>query len=223
MQSRICAVFDLDDTLFLERDYIRSGFEAVGLWVARWLHLSDFADRCWTEFNEGRRGNIFDLVLRQTDWVENPNLVAAMVAIYRTHMPSIELLPDARDALKELKGSCPIAVITDGPVTSQSRKVEALGIDFIASPIILTEVMGGQYRKPHPRAFEQIARDFSSRTYVYIADNPLKDFNAPSALKWTTIRIRRRGSLHFDTENSAIRPDYELPDCSSLFDILKDI
>lgn len=209
--------------MFLERDYVRSGFKAVEIWAARWLQLSDFADRCWAEFNEGKRGNIFDLVLRQAGWEENPNLVAAMLAIYRTHMPSIELLPDARDALKALEGSCPIAVITDGPVTSQSRKIEALGIDSIASPVILTELMGSLYRKPHRGAFEQIARDFSDRTYVYIADNPLKDFNAPRALNWKTIRIRRRGSLHFGTDNSAILPDYELPDCSPLFDILKDI
>lgn len=162
-------------------------------------------------------------MLRQAGWEENPKLVAAMVAMYRTHMPSIELLPDARDALHALEGFCPIAVITDGPVTSQSRKVEALAIDSIASQVIFTEMMGSQYRKPHPRAFEQVAREFSGRTYVYVADNPLKDFNAPHTLSWKTIRIRRAGSLHFDMDNSAILPDYELPDCSPLFDILKRI
>ena len=223
MQSRICAVFDLDDTLFLERDYIRSGFEAVGHWAARWLHLSGFAERCWTEFDEGRRGNIFDAALQQGGWEAKPELIAAMVAIYRTHTPSIELLPDARDALKDLKAVCPIAVITDGPVVSQSRKAEALGIDSIASPVILTELMGSDYRKPHPRAFEQIARDFGGRTFVYIADNPLKDFKAPRNLGWKTIRIRRHGSLHFDTQSSELLTDYELLDCCRLVDILKGI
>jgi putative hydrolase of the HAD superfamily len=146
-----------------------------------------------------------------------------MVAIYRTHTPSIELLPDARDALKDLKAVCPIAVITDGPVVSQSRKAEALGIDSIASPVILTELMGSDYRKPHPRAFEQIARDFGSRTFVYIADNPLKDFKAPRNLGWKTIRIRRHGSLHFDIQSSELLTEYELLDCSRLVDILKGI
>ena len=42
----VCVVFDVDDTLYLERDYVRSGFRAVGVWASRWLGLSGFAERC---------------------------------------------------------------------------------------------------------------------------------------------------------------------------------
>ena len=32
--------------------------------------------------------------------------------------------------------------------------------------------------------------------FVYVADNPRKDFIAPRALGWRTVRIRRRGGEH---------------------------
>ena len=34
MPSVRCVVFDVDDTLYLERDYVRSGFHAVAQWMA---------------------------------------------------------------------------------------------------------------------------------------------------------------------------------------------
>lgn len=38
----ILVIFDLDDTLFLERDFVRSGFAAVGRWMARTIGISNF-------------------------------------------------------------------------------------------------------------------------------------------------------------------------------------
>lgn len=223
MRNKICAVFDLDDTLFLERDYVRSGFDAVGIWAARWLRIPNFADRCWRAFLAGTRGSVFDLVLRDCGVAADTPLVDALVALYRTHVPCIQLLPDARDALHAIADFASTAVISDGPVASQSRKVEALGIDSFAAPIVLTEVMGADYRKPHTRAFEYLAQQFPGSVCVYLADNPVKDFSAPRALGWKTIRIRRPEGLHYLSENSFSVPDYELPDCHDVAGILRQM
>jgi hypothetical protein len=52
MKRSVCAVFDIDDTLYLERDYVRSGFEAVGRWAVKWIQIEDFgwlacSALCW--------------------------------------------------------------------------------------------------------------------------------------------------------------------------------
>ena len=52
----VCVVFDVDDTLYLETDYVMSGFNAVGQWAADWLSIPDFAERCWNRFIAGQRG-----------------------------------------------------------------------------------------------------------------------------------------------------------------------
>ena len=221
MERRICVAFDIDDTLYLERDYVRSGFEAVGLWASKWLQIAGFGERCWAKFMSGKRGSIFNEVLTESGRAADPKLVSALVEIYRTHMPSIVLAPDAAEALREMSRCVSIAVISDGPITSQSRKAEALGLAQYASPIILTEILGDQFPKPHPRAFEELMRRRPSDVYVYIGDNPAKDFAAPKRLGWKTVRIRRPGSLHYTEENGQVVPDLEMPDCSELLTTLR--
>jgi putative hydrolase of the HAD superfamily len=223
MMDRVCAVFDVDDTLYLERDYVRSGFEAVGQWAAKWIHIEDFAERCWLKFTTGSRRSIFNEVLSESGRKANPELVSALVEAYRTHAPAIALAPDAAEALDAISRMASIAVITDGPAASQSRKVEALGLSSFASPIVLTELLGSEFRKPHPRAFEQISHCRPAGVYVYIADNPLKDFAAPRELGWMTIRVRRPEGLHCMVENPQITADREMGDCSGLPQMLAQL
>ena len=220
MQRSICAVFDIDDTLYLERDYVRSGFEAVGAWAAKWIHVSDFADLCWRRFNAGRRRSIFNEALCESGTQPSAELVSALVEIYRTHRPSIALAADALEALNAISHSASIAVISDGPVSSQSRKAEALGLSSFAATILLTDIFGSEFRKPHPRAFEQIKHSYPASVCVYIADNPLKDFAAPKKLGWMTVRVRRPDGLHYTVENPEITPDREMSDCSGLPEVL---
>jgi len=223
MKRSVCAVFDIDDTLYLERDYVRSGFETVGHWAAKWIHIEDFGERCWRRFATGRRKSIFDEVLCESGRMANPELISALVEVYRTHTPSITLAPDASEALEVISRIASIAVISDGPVSSQSRKAEALGLGSFAEPIILTEVLGGEFRKPHPRAFQQIEQCRPANVYVYIADNPLKDFAAPKQLGWMTVRVRRPDGLHYVLENLQITPDREMGDCSGLSEVLAQL
>jgi putative hydrolase of the HAD superfamily len=223
MKGRICVVFDVDDTLYLERDYVRSGFEAVGRWAAKWIQAEEFGERCWEEFNSGKRGSIFNDVLAGSGKEVNPTLISALVEIYRTHTPSIRLAPDAAEALEAIGRFAPVAVITDGPVISQSRKAEALGLSSFATPIILTEILGVEFRKPHCKAFEWVSQRHPASVYAYIADNPLKDFTAPIQMGWMTVRVRRSGGLHRVVENSQIKPDLEMTDCSGLPELLSGL
>jgi len=220
--KRVCAVFDVDDTLYLERDYVRSGFEAAGLWAGKWLGVDDFGERCWTRFLNGSRTTIFDDVLNESGVRPAHELVSALVGIYRSHQPSISLAADAREALDEIGRMAEIAVITDGPAISQSRKVEALGLCSIAAPIVLTAILGGEYCKPHPKAFERVQQERPADVYIYIADNPHKDFQAPKRLSWITVRVRRPQGLHYAVPSTA-EVDHEAPDCSGLSQILRPL
>jgi putative hydrolase of the HAD superfamily len=223
MKHNICVVFDIDDTLYLERDYVRSGFDAVGRWAAKWIQIDDFGERCWRRFTAGRRGSIFDEVLIESGKKPNPELVSALVEVYRTHTPVIALAADAAEALEAISRFASIAVISDGPAVSQSRKADALGLDRFAAPIILTEMFGAEFRKPHPRAFELVSQCRPAGVYAYIADNPLKDFAAPKQLGWITVRLRRPGGLHYGVEHPAIAPDREMNDCSGLSEMFAQL
>jgi putative hydrolase of the HAD superfamily len=167
--------------------------------------------------------SIFDEVLNECGRRPARELVSALVEIYRTHTPAISLAPDASAALMEISGTVSIAVVSDGPAASQSRKAEALGLCSLASPIVLTEVLGSEFRKPHARAFEHVRKCRPAGLYLYIADNPLKDFTAPQQLGWITVRIRRPGGLHSSVESGGVLPDREMSDCSRLPEFLAQL
>jgi len=219
--NELCVVFDIDDTLYLERDYVRSGFMAVGRWAEDWLGIHDFSGLCWREFESGRRSTIFDRALAAGGLESSPDLISSLVELYRSHAPCIGLAPDAAEAIEQIAHTCPIAVVSDGPLASQSRKADALGLRAIASPVVLTGIFGPQFRKPHTHAFAHVAARVQARRYVYVADNPAKDFAGPNELGWATIRVRRPGGLHELVDNNPHSPpNVEVTDCSGLLNVL---
>jgi putative hydrolase of the HAD superfamily len=218
-----CVVFDIDDTLYLERDYIRSGFDDVGRWVETELGFAGFFDRCWYAFQSGVRARVFDVVLAAQAGAD-PDVIRSLVDRYRSHTPSIALLPDAEDALGRLAGRYRLAGLSDGPLTSQRAKVQALGLTGRLDPIVFTDELGRASWKPAPDGFRLIeARlGYAGPAYCYVADNPAKDFRGPSELGWRTVRVRRGAGLHHD-EPSGPDVDVEVGDLSSIERLLVEL
>jgi putative hydrolase of the HAD superfamily len=216
-----CVVFDLDDTLYLERDYVRSGFCAVDAWCESNLRLAGIGTLAWKLFEEGRRGDIFDTALQQLGVAPEAATIHALVHVYRTHAPQIRPAADAISCLAHLKPAVSVAMITDGSPASQWNKIDALGIRDSFDSIVVTGEWGGGFSKPHPRAFLHVENSFpTAKRYYYVADNPAKDFTTPRSIGWTTVRIRRAAGLYSDRSCSEQFLDYELPDMVRLPDIV---
>lgn len=191
-------VFDLDDTLYLERDFVRSGFAAVDRWLAAERAVEGFLATAWGLFEGGQRNRVFDAALAARGVAVEPALIGQLVEVYRSHRPTIQLAADARCALDRHAGRDPVALLTDGYQGTQERKIEALGLRACCDPVITTDRWGRDYWKPNPRGFMAVQRQFDRppAEFVYIGDNPGKDFLAPRSLGWKTIRIKRDGALH---------------------------
>jgi putative hydrolase of the HAD superfamily len=192
-------VLDLDDTLYLEREFARSGFRAL----ERHVQVAGFADHCLALLDSGRRGDIFNRALAhfrcEDDWP-----IADLVSIYRSHSPDIALARDADAFLHKVAGLT-TALVSDGPHRTQAAKVTALGLSERIDRIVLTGALGEGFGKPHPRAFEEIMTwsDRPADRHVYIADNAAKDFVSPNRLGWQTIQILRPKRIHDNSPPSA--------------------
>lgn len=191
-------VFDLDDTLYLQRDYARSGFAAVGEYVKTSAGLTDFADRCWNCFLHGAHESLFEEALAGYRIEFDASYVRELVRAYRKHDPTIALADDAATWLDNHRGQYRIGLISDGPLESQERKIAALKLGSELDLVVLTERWGRRFRKPHPRAFELVSEKLGVHPSqcVYIANNPQKDFAAPLELGWRTVRVRRPLGLY---------------------------
>ncbi len=226
MNSQLrCIVFDMDDTLYLERDYVRSGFLHAGALVEKKLGVRGFSDTAWELFLEGQRGDIFNHTLKRIGLPAPTSVIQELVDAYRNHAPAISLAEDAVQCLDGLHSRCHLALITDGPVASQENKARALQLDRWIGVKIFTGRWGADYYKPHPRAFLTVQEHIGARPSecMYVADNPKKDFAAPAQLGWTTVRIRRDGGQHSRTVSLEYQPDHELQDLRALIPIVNSI
>jgi putative hydrolase of the HAD superfamily len=214
-------VFDLDDTLYLERDYVRSGFNHVARLVARSPTDScAIADWLWSRFEDGVRGDTFDRLLASRPELATRLTVAELIDAYRNHRPSISLLPGAVQLVDGLRrNGTHLGILSDGPLSSQSAKVNALRLQQWFDPILLTDSRQPEFRKPETGGFEWIAAtwDIPHEELAYLADNPSKDFVGPRRLGWRTVRIRVPGQLTFalDPVDDRHRPDVEVADLTA--------
>jgi putative hydrolase of the HAD superfamily len=207
--------FDLDDTLYPERAFVRSGFRVV----SEYLEREGLVDHpVWpdlvTRFESGVRDRAFNRVLLAAGVVPSPGLIRTLVEMYRSHrlpegpvQPDIQLYADAERALARLRlAGLKLGLITDGPLAAQLLKVDALGMEERLDAIILTDQWGRDFWKPHPRAFREMASrlEVDPASCVYVGDNPEKDFDGPAAAGWgPSIRIRRQEGLYNDATPSS--------------------
>lgn len=199
MPSTEAVIFDLDDTLFPERAYAFSGFAAVAAKFAEVLgDPAQTADRLKKLFDTPDRPRVFDALLAEKGLHTDLTLASRMVELYREHPPTITLHGDAHAALSRLRGRYKLGVITDGRVSTQTLKIEALGLRKRLDRAIITSEAGADFAKPHPLAFTRMADALgvAAQQCVYVADNPAKDFIAPNALGWCTVRIIRTDGIY---------------------------
>jgi putative hydrolase of the HAD superfamily len=188
----VIVAFDLDDTLYPEEDFVKSGFRAV----ARVLHQRFQIDEdeavavMWTSLERNGRGRQFDEVVAFFD-LSGRQSVKELVRTYRHHIPSISLPRESTAVLEQLK-SRPLYVVTDGHKIVQQNKIDALGLAPWLRHAYLTHRYGIENRKPSVHVFELMIRRECCRPedLVYVGDDPSKDFRGLRPLGVRTIRVR---------------------------------
>jgi putative hydrolase of the HAD superfamily len=194
--------FDLDDTLYPEREFVQSGFTAVAQHLADLgvIDAESFFTTATSLFVTGARGNIFDLALERLAVVFPAARLSELVRVYREHQPQIRPFADSPNLLKLLKKKgVVLALISDGPGLTQQNKLRALGLEAYFDHLVFTGAHGEGWGKPSSRAFLKVMgrSDLRAAACVYVADNPVKDFVGPNRLGWHTIRVREKIGLYY--------------------------
>jgi putative hydrolase of the HAD superfamily len=201
----VIVALDLDDTLYPEETFVRSGFRAVAHALGeRWgVDEGEAFDMMWRSLQESGRGSQFDDVVEHFGVRQS---VAELVRIYRHHRPEISLPEESRRALEALAPR-PLYVVTDGHKVVQQNKIDALGIGPLLRHAYVTHRHGIRHRKPSTRVFELILRRerCSPADLVYVGDDPAKDFRGIRPLGIHTIRVLtgRHSVVEVDSEDDA--------------------
>ncbi|MCT8125530.1 HAD hydrolase-like protein [Alishewanella sp. BS5-314] len=198
-------IFDLDDTLYDERQYVDSGLRAVARFVAnRWQLDEDISYQTMQQLLDSRgRGRIFDDLLAAHGLATKAN-VKACVSCYRLHQPQITMPAVHHQLLQQLPK--PLYLVTDGNKIVQQKKVQALGIAHYFKRIFITHRFGVKHAKPSTYCFELIkkAEQCEWPDMAYIGDNPAKDFVNLNTLGMYTLRVLTGVHRH-----SLAKPGYD--------------
>uniref|UniRef100_UPI0040298196 HAD family hydrolase n=1 Tax=Anaerostipes hadrus TaxID=649756 RepID=UPI0040298196 len=81
---------------------------------------------------------------------------------------------------------------------TQENKIKVLEAKKDFDKIILTENLGREFWKPHPRSFEIIRKyfDVEYEEMMYVGDNPKKDFYIRAIHPITTVQICRLENVY---------------------------
>ena len=211
-------VFDLDDTLYKEVDFMKSAF----MEIAQGIEADDTADiiakkmlKWWKDGN-----NVFQHLIK----TYHLNLtIDSLLSKYRSHFPSLLLDEVTKNLLQMLSEKAVLGLITDGRSNTQHNKIAALGLNaFMNQEDILVSgdrdkenglnVLKGNnsWEKPSELPFKYFMSRYSINynpsivNYYYIGDNPSKDFSAPNHLGWATICL-------LDDGRNIHHQDFSLP------------
>lgn len=181
-------IFDLDDTLYSEKEYVRSGYRKI----AEHLGVQQMEDEMWSVFKSG--GMAIDEVLKSYNLLD---MKEEALQIYRCQEPDIHAYAGVINMIDRIRKNRKVGIITDGRPEGQKAKINALGLEV--DKVIITDELGGiEYRKPNKTAF-YLMKDYLRVKFermVYIGDNIRKDFIAPENLGMKTIWFRNKDGLY---------------------------
>ena len=188
-------LFDLDNTLYPEIEFVSSGFRNVAGYLGSRYDLDENSlfDQMIDILQKDGRGKIFDSLLYNMG-LYGEERVKLLVSLYRSHHPSIYLYEDVLPTLERLKRhNLRLGMVTDWMTSVQRNKIAALGLESLFDIITYTDELGQDCSKPSDIPFKvalELLQVVASEA-VYVGDDPVKDFLGPKAIGMLTIQVKR--------------------------------
>ncbi|MDJ0753309.1 MAG: HAD family hydrolase [Ardenticatenaceae bacterium] len=194
-------VFDMDDTLYPEREFVLSGFRAVAVWAQRHLGIPQNSgyDCLKRLFEQDIRGNTFNLWLAHFN-IADDTLVPNLINVYRTHSPNIAPFAEMKALVEQLSLHVPVALLSDGYLEVQRRKFDALNLAPFFHTVLFSDQFGRENWKPSPVPFQAVLEKLTTNgpETVYIGDNPRKDFIGARQTGINTIWLKHARGEYFE-------------------------
>ena len=190
-------IFDLDDTLYTEHDYVLSGFKFVADFASNKFNISksQMYDALVESFESRGRGKNFDYALKKLG-VDKYN-INELVSAYRNHIPHIVLPRKAIKVLRDLKKDYTLCLLTNGWIEAQKRKAEKLDLKNYFDSIWYAQEHGLQFRKPNKKYFFKIFSHYKVKpSEVLVVGNDLiEDIKTGKDLGCNTYLVEKPGDI----------------------------
>lgn len=177
-------LFDLDDTLYSKKEYLRSGYHAVAELLPQ---VKNAFNKMCVAFEKGQLP--VETVLHE-EGIYTDELRDKCLNAIRDHKPAIRLYDGVEEVFRELHMQKKvIGIITDGDPKVQNGKIDSLGLRSLVDEILITDELAGNgdvkaFRRPNDLAYLIMKRrlDVPCRNTAWVGDDKNTDFIAPNKL-----------------------------------------
>ena len=150
-------VFDLDETLHRQRRFTVAGYASVSRWVEQQTGRSsrETFSRLWGMYRRGQGSVAYQTLCAELGWPAER--AAILLKYHRAHPTHLRLTRSAELALKAMRPSWRIGILTNGVPELQRRKIDGLGLSAYVDAIVYADALaeGG---KPAQIVFEHACR-----------------------------------------------------------------
>jgi putative hydrolase of the HAD superfamily len=191
-------LFDLDDTLYPEMEFVRSGFQAVARYLDERFHLGQdlVMSQMMEVLRREGRGRVFDSVLRYHG-LYSEDTTRLLVFLYRSHRPRIQPYVDTLPTLSHLRQlGIRLGLLTDGMASVQRNKIAALRLTDLFDAVLCSDELGPDCWKPSGTPYKVLLEllDASPSESAYVGNDLSKDFIWPNTASMISIQIQRQMS-----------------------------
>lgn len=209
--------FDLDGTLFDDRQYVRAGLQNAGTMLAAETGTDLTDELIDAYFERGITESTFDTVLAEHDLPVE--LVPDLVDAYHTNSAGLSCFPGTTDILETLAETYKLGIITGG--RNGHGKLSQLGLSQYFDTVFVSPEFGTSKRSPEifEAALESLG--VTADAAIYVGDRPSLDFPQSNKLGMTTVRLKNGRYMNAEATGDA-QPDIVLDSIVELPDVLAD-
>ena len=207
MLNNLVVVFDLDDTLSHEINYLKSAYKEIAKCIKEKEGLILDAEVIYLSmlhfYTQG--ANAFTNIIGK--YRCSSITVKDLLYLYRNHKPSIELSMGTVVVLNFFKEkNIPIGLISDGRSVQQRSKIEALGLNDYLKHIIISEEFGSE--KPSKENYVFFENKYKGSQFIYVGDNVKKDFITPNKLGWYTVCLKDKEGVNIHSQEVLVEDEF---------------
>lgn len=197
--------FDLDGTLYDDRQYIRAGLENAADLLAERTGAELHDEIIDLYFEKNIREKTFDHILEQYDLP--PELLPDLVEAYHDNDTDLQTYQEVPSVLDYLSNKYQLGLITGGK--NGHDKIKRLNLNQYFDQVLITPELGMSKSQPEPFKHTLDTLSVTPTEVVYVGDNPKLDFVHPNRLGMFTVRVKR--GIHADDDaKGPSEPDFQV-------------
>ena len=174
-------IFDLDNTLYAEDEYVSLAYREMGAYLEQELgyQASDIFFMLWQIRRIYGDASVLNKFLQFAGVPDSADLLKNLIRIYQSVEGHLVVPALVRERLHELNTlHMPLGILSNGGVKTQENKLRLLKISHFFEHILITGSLGKrQLWKPDVHGYALLAQKFKCGpdTVLFVGDNPQTD------------------------------------------------